>query len=91
MDVEGSVRASRKLSCSTCTCAPPAAYEAARGAFARFPVSACVCGRVLESGLGERWFFVAFLVVAAVAQVLPFLRFSAGPLAAAGRVHLENE
>ena len=85
------MRASRGLSCSQCANTPPAACEAARGVFACFPVSARVCGRALESELGERWFFVAFLVVAAVAQVAPLLRFSAGPLAAAWRVHLENE
>lgn len=48
-----SVCASRGLSCSKRTLAPPAAREAARGAFVRFPVSARVCGRVLESELGE--------------------------------------
>lgn len=91
MAVEGSVHASRGLSRHKRTRAPPAACEAARGAFARFPVSACVCGRTLESELSDGGFFISVLVVAAVAQVAPLLRFSAGPLAAAGRVHLENE
>lgn len=43
-----------------------------------------------ESGLGEGGFFVALLVVAAVAQVVPFLRLSVWQLAAAGRVRLDN-
>lgn len=43
-----------------------------------------------ESELGEGWFIVSLLVVAAVAQVAPFLRLSAWQLAAARRIHLEN-
>ena len=43
-----------------------------------------------ESELGEGGFIVSLLVVAAVAQVAPFLRLSAWQLAAARRIHLEN-
>lgn len=93
MDVEGSVRASDGLSCPRCTRAPLLRPVRPReGRLRAFLCLSMFAGALsLESELGEGGFFVAFLVVAAVAQVSPLLRFSAGPLAAAGRVHLENE